>query len=104
MPPNAAPRSAQCPACRAGSAMRHKSWSEMQWKEACQAARAVLFRGTMLRCRLRLPDWQAARRRAYRHRSDAVMTVLVEPFASAYDHRSRIGVLTPPSITALGLF
>ena len=30
---------------------------------------------------------------AYRYRRAAVMTVLVEPFASVYDDRSRLGVI-----------
>ena len=32
-------------------------------------------------------------RAAYRHRKGAAMTVLVEPFASVYDDRSRLGVI-----------
>ena len=32
-------------------------------------------------------------RAAYRHRKGAAMTVLVEPFASVYDDRSRLGII-----------
>jgi hypothetical protein len=32
-------------------------------------------------------------RAAYRHRKGAAMTVLLEPFASVYDDRSRLGII-----------
>src|SRR5262249_61420143 len=70
----------------------------------------------MLRCRLWMSNKRAScaaygrARAAYRHRKGAAMTVLVEPFASVYDDRSRLGVilargrsglrLTPPTTTA----
>ena len=53
----------------------------------------------MLRCRLWMSNKRAScatyggARAAYRHRKGAAMTVLVEPFASVYDDRSRLGVI-----------
>jgi hypothetical protein len=53
----------------------------------------------MLRCRLRLSNKRGGcttygrGRAAYRYRRGAAMTVLVEPFASVYDDRSRLGVI-----------
>src|SRR5262249_30039901 len=54
---------------------------------------------TMLRCRLWMSNKRAScaaygrARAAYRHRKGAAMTVLVEPFASVYDDRSRLGII-----------
>ena len=53
----------------------------------------------MLRCRLWLPNKRASyatygrMRVAYRYRRGTAMAVLVEPFASVYDDRSRLGVI-----------
>src|SRR5262245_41069189 len=53
----------------------------------------------MLRCRLWMSNKRAScaaygrARAAYRHRKGAAMTVLVEPFASVYDDRSRLGII-----------
>src|SRR5262249_4603250 len=53
----------------------------------------------MLRCRLWMSNKRAScaaygrARAAYRHRTGAAMTVLVEPFASVYDDRSRLGII-----------
>src|SRR5262252_3245261 len=52
----------------------------------------------MLRCRLLMSNKRAScaaygrARAAYRHQKGAAMTVLVEPFASVYDDRSRLGI------------
>src|SRR5262249_15163375 len=51
------------------------------------------------RCRLWMSNKRAScaaygtARAAYRHRTGAAMTVLVEPFASVYDDRSRLGII-----------
>src|SRR5215831_15952811 len=74
----------------------------------------------MLRCRLWMSNKMAScaaygrARAAYRHRKGAAMTVLVEPFASVYDDRSRLGIilargraasrLMPPTIIAWDSF
>jgi hypothetical protein len=53
----------------------------------------------MLRCRLWWPNKRASyatngrTRAAYRYGRGTVMAVLVEPFASVYDDRSRLGVI-----------
>src|SRR5262250_3173978 len=53
----------------------------------------------MLRCRLWMSNKRAScaaygrARAAYRHRKGAAMTVLLEPFASVYDDRSRLGII-----------
>src|SRR5262249_33890639 len=53
----------------------------------------------MLRCQIRLSNKRASyatygrTRAAYRYYRGAAMTVLVEPFASVYDDRSRLGVI-----------
>src|SRR5215475_841730 len=53
----------------------------------------------MLRCRLWMFNKRAScaaygrARAAYRHRKGAAMTVLLEPFASVYDDRSRLGII-----------
>jgi hypothetical protein len=46
----------------------------------------------MLRCRFSVATSGRARA-AYPYRRGAAMTVLVEPFASVYDDRSRLGVI-----------